>query len=83
MDDVEGPRKRLKATISDAIDIQDAVVADALSTDVITEPAPPIIGTAGGLAESQDLREAEVGITYLLSSSTAGFSGILKKRYGT
>jgi hypothetical protein len=46
----------------------------------IMEKAPRGDGLSAGLADSQVLKEVEVGITHFVNPDIRGFSGTIKKR---
>lgn len=71
-DVIESPRKRLK---TDDAPQGDVVVPETLASQTQSGETPAVLNE-----DAQALKEAEVGITEFVSSSTQGFSGILKKR---
>ncbi|KAL1860963.1 multisubstrate pseudouridine synthase 7 [Paecilomyces lecythidis] len=68
----ESPRKRLKTDDPP----QGDVVPETSTSQAQSGETPAVLNE-----DAQALKEAEVGITEFVSSSTQGFSGILKKRY--
>jgi hypothetical protein len=77
-DIVESPRKRLKTEdTADTADLDDAVLPPSTVPALEAESAKLSDGDA------QALKEVEVGITEFVSADNVGFSGVLKKRYGS